>query len=338
MTDLNWLANQAHQIHDYFGGIFYALVGLFLCLGIFIEYFKWPLGEVPAFSVLIGRALIAAILLQTFTEVSNAIADVADALASDLGNMNSFKLVLSVMGDKVTTLTWSWVSLRDWVILLLSFLTFFLLYFSVHVVESFLLYTWTLLYVFSPILIALFVLPATAPATKALYRSLIEVSAWKVVWSVLATLLWSAALSDINKPEQDVNFISAICFNLILAGSLLLTPVVVHSLAGAGLSGMAKTVGGVAVGAAMVSPTTVVAAAKSGMSRSYEIGSRLKERYFANAKPGAAEAMRRATQGSRQALKPSDPVAKQHTPSKAPRADDGSPKTPTPPPSDGGRS
>lgn len=94
------------------------------------------------------------------------------------------------------------------------------------------LYTWTVLYVFSPLLIALYVLPSTAGATKALYRSLIEVGCWKIVLSVLATLLWSFA-SDIINPMLNVPC-TVIFLNLILAGSMLLTPIVVNALAGTG--------------------------------------------------------------------------------------------------------
>jgi hypothetical protein len=193
------------------------------------------------------------------------------------------------MGDKLNELSWSWISVRETVTMVLSFVTFFLLYFSVHVAEAFYLYTWTLLYVFSPLLIALYIFPATAPATGALFRSLIEVSCWKIVWSVLATLLWSAALSDINQPGQDISFVAAVSFNLILAGSLLLTPVVVSALAGAGVSGIAKTVGGIAVGATMIGPSKIAQMGVKTAKRTYQVGSsgasHIKDRYFAQPRP-----------------------------------------------------
>ncbi|MGZ6311243.1 MAG: hypothetical protein ACXWOH_11455, partial [Bdellovibrionota bacterium] len=195
MNDVSWLASQAHQIHDIFYGLFYALVTVFLLLGIFIEYFKWPLGGMPSFSTLIGRVLIAALLLNTYSEVSNTLADFVDAFSSKLGDLNQLNVVLSKMGDKLGEFSLSWVHIKETLVQIISFLTFFLLYVAVHAIQAFMLYTWTLLYVFSPLLIALYVLPATAGATKALYRSLIEVSCWKIVLSVLATLLWSFALS-----------------------------------------------------------------------------------------------------------------------------------------------
>ncbi len=278
MTNLSWISNQAQEVHAIFNGLFYALVTLFIVLGIFLEYFKWPLGQTPAFTVLVGRALITVLLLSTYSEVTNTLADFTDSLANRLGNLNQIHLVLSSMGDHLGTLSWSWVSVRDTVTMVISFVSFFLLYFSVYVVEAFFLYMWTLLYVFSPVLIALYVLPATAGATKGLYRSLFEVSCWKIVWSVLATLLWSTALSDINQPGYDINFITAICFNLILAGSLLLTPMVVHSLAGAGLAGMAQTVGAVAVGATAISPGKVFSKLSQGVRKAQPTLSSLHEK------------------------------------------------------------
>lgn len=244
MVDLTWLSQEANTIHSYFTSIFYLFVTVLLLVGVLTEFFQMPLGGAPGFSTLVGRALIAAILLHTYPEVSHIVADFADAMAKQLGDLNQFKFVLDRMGDKLHEFSWSWVSVKGSLVLAVSFLTFFLLYFSVHVTQAFLIYTWTILYVFSPILIALFVLPQTASATKALYRSLFEASAWKVVWAVLATLLWSTGVSGIH----DQNIIASVCFNLILAGSLVLTPLVVHLLAKSGLATMSKSVGSIAIG------------------------------------------------------------------------------------------
>ena len=265
MADLTWLANEAKNIHAIFQSLFYALVIVFLLLGVLIEYFKWPLGAVPSFGPLVGRVLIAAVLLHTYPDVSNLIADVTDGIAQKIGDLNEFKLVLARMGEKFHEFTWSWVSVKESITMALSFVMFFILYFSVYIADAFLVYTWTLLFVFSPVLIALYVLPQTSSATKGLYRSLFEVGCWKIVWSVLATLLWSAALSDINKPGADIHFIAVVCYSLILSGSILLTPLVVHSLAGKGLASMSSTVGAVAVGSAVVSPMKLVKLSKTKM-------------------------------------------------------------------------
>jgi hypothetical protein len=261
MLEMHALSTGAQQIHDLFESLFYPLVGFFLILGVVIEYFKLPLGGTPAFTTLVGRALIAGILLATYPEIANAAADISDALSSRLGDFNSFKLVLVKMGDKLMNQTASWISVKDTILMAISFLTFFLLYAAVYFVEAMMLYTWVILYTFSPLLIALYVLPATARATGALFRSLIEVSCWKVVFAVLATLLWSSALGELNADNTNISFITAIIYNLLLAASLLMTPVMVNALAGEGVSGVAKALGATATSAAIAGPGAVAAAA-----------------------------------------------------------------------------
>ncbi len=261
MADVGWLAEQARQIHDVFSSLFFIILTTLLLLGVFVEYFKWPLGEAPAFTQLVGRAFIAVFLLHTYPEVSNAIADCIDGLAQKLGDLNQFNLVLAQMGQKLHEFTYSWVSVKEIIIWVLSFLTFFLLYISVHAVNAFALYTWTILYVTAPFLIVLFVLPSTSQVTKSLYKSLIEIALWKVVWSILATLLWSFALSKINHSEQQIPFVTVIFLNLILAGSILMTPTVVHALANGGFSALAGAAGGLVAGSTMMAPKMFATAA-----------------------------------------------------------------------------
>jgi len=319
MADIGWLSNQAHQIHSTFMSLFYVLVTLLLCLGVFVEYFKWPLGGVPSFSVLVGRVFIAAILLNTYPEVSNTIAEVSDALSKQLGGMNQFTEALAQLGQHLKSLTFSWVSVRDLITVLISFGTFFLLYFSIHVVEAFLLYAWTLLYVFSPLLIAFFVLPATASATKALYRTLLEMSCWKIVWSVLATLLWSTALSDINKPGYDVNFISSICYNLILAGSVLLTPIIVHSLASSGLAGMTQSVGAIGIGAATMRPMAALSGLKKGMSSEKATTNSTPDRHFSSSRAQTASTHPTRSKTAKRCLGSSAPTSSSTSKSLTPK-------------------
>jgi hypothetical protein len=268
MTDLSWLSREAHNIHAIFNGLFYALITVFLLLGVFVEYFKWPLGQTPSFAPLVGRVMIAAILLHTYPDVSNLIADVSDAVSTKLINFNQFDHVRQQMGEKLHKLSWSWVSAEETILMITSYISFVLLHFSVFIADGFLIFTWTLLYVLSPVLIALYVLPATASATASLYRSLIEVSCWKIVWSVIGVLLWSTALGDIGAPGHDISFLSAVFYNLILAGSLLLTPLVVHALAGAGVAGLMKDIGSLSVGGIKVISTKMLA--KGG----WELGKR----------------------------------------------------------------
>lgn len=267
MTDLSWLAQEARSIHAVFESVFYGLAVVLVLIGVISEYFKLPMGGMAFTPELIGRVLIAALLLHSFPEVTNTLSDITDALANRIGDYNNFNLVTSRMKEKLDTMVWSWAAVKDSIIMLFAFVTFFILYLSVFITNAGVIYVWTILYVFSPILIAFFILPATAGATKALYRTLFEVCMWKIAWATLAALLWSSALSDMNK--TDINFLTVISFNLILALSLLATPIVVSALASKGLSSMASSAIGTAAMAATFSPTLVV---KKGVSMGVSAG------------------------------------------------------------------
>lgn len=255
MIDLNWLSQEAQSIHAIFESLFYGMAIVLLLIAIAMEFLSMPIGNFGWTPQLIGRVLIAAFLLHSYSEFTNALSEFTDALTTKIGGFNEFHHVLDRMGDKLHSLTMSWVSIKDALILGFSFITFFLLYISVFIANAGVIFVWSLLYVFSPILIVFFVLPSTSHITKALYRALIEVCAWKVVWATLAALLWSSALSEINK--SDVNFLTVISLNLLLAFSLLLTPMIVNALASNGLSSAAVGAMGLAAGAATFSPGVV---------------------------------------------------------------------------------
>ncbi len=263
IMDVNWLAVEAKLIHQIFSSFFYSIILLMITLGVMINFFKMPLGQVPEFFQLAGRAIVAAFILAAFPEIMNFLADITDALAKEIGQINNFALVVHKLGEKIGTLTWSWVSVKDSILLLISYVTFFLLYISVYIVESMYLLVWTLIFIFSPLLIAAFTLPSTAAATRGLFQSLIEVCLWKICWSVLAALLWSFALSEINKPEYDVDFFTAIILNLMLAFSVLLTPMIVSSLLRGGLASQGSFMGSAVLGAAALTPTKILGGLKS---------------------------------------------------------------------------
>lgn len=262
--DMNWLAGEAKQLHDLFSSLFYSIVVLLLGLGVILSFFKMSLGQVPEFMTLVGRAVLAAFILAALPEIMNTLADITDQLSRDVGQLNNFKLVVSRLGEKVGTLSFSWVSVKDSVLLIVSYLTFFILYVSVYVADAMYLLTWTLLYVFSPLLIAAFTLPSTAAATKGLFQALIEVCLWKICWSVLAALLWSFALSQINDPQYEVDFLTAIVLNLMLAFSVLLTPTVVRSLVKGGMASTVSGMGSAVLATAALTPTGLLTKGVAG--------------------------------------------------------------------------
>ncbi len=271
--DISWISSQAKDIHTFFVSIFYALATLLLLIGVVIEYFKMPIGGVPVFSQLIGRALIAAILLTAYPEISNTVAAVADAVADKLGSINTYDNVLQSAGAILKDHSWSWTSVGDTLLSVVAYFAYLLLYITVFFFDAAIIYCLILLYIFSPIMIVFYILPQTAAMTSGLFRTLFEVATWKIVWSVLGTLLWSTVLHDFNVKGQ--NFITLLALTLMLAFSVLLTPIVVRNLISGALSNVAtQTVGLAALGmtAGFASPAALSGLAKVGTKKAYGWG------------------------------------------------------------------
>ena len=189
MTNLDWLSAEAQRLHGIFAQSFFAMVTAFLLLAVALEFFRLPLGETPGFQKLVGRCFIAVFLMAALPEIMNFVATATDSIAREIGDLNQFKLVLGRMGDKLKDLSWSWTSVKDAMLVAVSFLSFFILYATVYFADGAFLYCWMLIYVFSPLVFALYVFPQTAGATRALFKSMIEVSLWKVCWAAMAALL-----------------------------------------------------------------------------------------------------------------------------------------------------
>jgi hypothetical protein len=263
--DSAWLAQEAQKLHAIFQNAFFAMLVAFLVVAVVMEFLKIPLGNSPAFTTLIGRALLATLLLVALPEVMNLMADATDSVAKEIGDLNNFHLVLSKLGEKLKTLSFSWTSLRDVITILISFLSFFALYITVYFADAAFLYCWTLIYVFSPLVLALYIFPQTSGATGAMFKSILEVSLWKICWAVMSALLWSTALSDINKPEANINWLTSIVLNLMLMISILMTPKLVRALLSGGISELASSAQGAVMSAASLTPPVALAKAKAGL-------------------------------------------------------------------------
>lgn len=81
---------------------------------------------------------------------------------------------------------------------------------------------------------------------------------------MLAALLWSFALSEVNSPKYDVDFLTAIVLNLMLAFSVLLMPVVVRALVKGGMSSVSTSMGTAILATAALTPTGMLAKGVAG--------------------------------------------------------------------------
>jgi hypothetical protein len=98
---------------------------------------------------------------------------------------------------------------------------------------AFMYFVWAILYICAPLMILCYVAPTTSGIVGNLYRGLVSVAIWRILWVLLGSLLLKLAITPKNAGIDDV-FLSMV-MNLLIGVSMLLIPLFTKSLIGDGL-------------------------------------------------------------------------------------------------------
>jgi Na+/melibiose symporter-like transporter len=242
MPNFEVLGSLVRDIHHTLTGLFYAALPVAILLSVIIGYFK---SGTPDYPDVIKRAFVAALLLASFPEISNLILDVCDGLAykiDDLGGLDAFMRMAQEKSrgyaeNKATLL----IKFDDLIIAVLSFATFAFVYVARYLTISLYYFYWTILSVLSPILILLYIFPSTASITRNLYKGLIEVASWKIIWAIQSAMLTTLSLGNIYR--TDGSYMTVMILNFVIGIGLVCTPLIVRSLINEGVQGSAQVIG-----------------------------------------------------------------------------------------------
>ena len=253
------------DLHQELVKYFYLFLPVFFCLAIVVDWFKNPMGSADFLGTL-KRAIIATILVVSFQEISDTILALADGLALKISDLSGIDTFLKMAGEKASTYTFSVTSailgFNDLVIAILSFLSYIVLFIARYVTVAIYHFMWSTLVILSPILILFTLFKGTIGIPINLFRSLIEVASYKIIWAILSAMLTSLAFG--NEYAADGNYLTVILLNFIIALAMLGTPLVVKSLIGSGLAGMGETLGAGAVMAMVSLPAKAASVARVG--------------------------------------------------------------------------
>ena len=254
IQNLEVLGSVVGDIHNALTGLFYLALPVAMILSVIIGYFQ---NGQPDYVDILRRALVSALLLVAFPEISNLILDVCDGLAAKIDNLSGIEAFMRMAEEKSRSYSMAKNALLlkfdDLIIAFLSFLSFIFLYIARYLTIALYYFFWILLSAISPILILFYVFPSTANITKNLYRGLIEVASWKIIWAVQSAMLTALSLGNIYQTEG--SYITLIVLNFIIALGMLFTPLLVKSLVGDGLQGASQTLGPLAAAAIVSVPT-----------------------------------------------------------------------------------
>lgn len=258
MPNFEILGEMIKNIHTSLSQLFYVALPVGILISITISYFQTG---APNYVDILRRALVASLLIVSFPEVSNLILSVCDGIALKIDNQNSFETFMKLAEEKSRSYSSSKATLLikfdDLIIAVLSYFSFAILYFARYLSIALYYFFWVFLSAISPVLIFFYLFPSTSGITKNLYRGLVEVAAWKIVWAIQSAMLVSLSIGNIYRTEG--TYITLVVLNFIIAIGMICTPLLVKSISGEGAHSMAHILGASAVGVMTAVPVKAMA-------------------------------------------------------------------------------
>lgn len=213
----------------------------------------------PNLRDLFRRIVISVLLLLTFNWTLQAIAVVGDAVTEQINGLQRLSEVLQNLGPNYSGKD-SWFNMRETVLYVFSVAAYLIAYLGFFVATALTHFVWTILYVAAPLMILMYVSRHTERVTMSLYKGLVQVVIWKILWSILGVLLLKLAMQPEVTGLED--YIMSIVVNLCIGFSMLFIPIATRSLVSDGMSSVASSLA--AVPAIAAGGAVKVAAARYG--------------------------------------------------------------------------
>lgn len=254
----------ALRLHAEFERLYYLFLPVFFALSIALDWIRNPAGS-PDFLSTLKRAFIATLLMAGFKEISEAIVTITSGIADRISDLSGIDAMIEMAKNKSQSYSMNATSMllgfNDLIIAIISYLSYFILYLARFATVAVYHFMWAILTILSPLLILFGLFRGTASIPINLFRSLIEVSSYKIIWAVLSVMIQSLAFGQAY--AADGNYLTVIILNFVIALALLGTPMIVRALVGSGLSAMSQSLGmGAVVAIASVPAKTAMIAGK----------------------------------------------------------------------------
>lgn len=283
VLDFNLMGSLMKDLHQEFVRMYYLMLPVFFCLSIAVTWIRNPLGS-PDFIDVLKRAVVSTLILAAFPEISQTILLIADGIAEKIDGMNSLDTVIRMAQEKSESYSMSPSSLllqfNDLIVALLSFLSFLLLYIARYLTIAMYHFFWMFYIVSAPLLLLFNLFPSTTNVSANLFRGMIEVASWKIVWAILGAMLVSLSFGDAYKSEG--SYLVIIVMNFVIAIAMLATPLLVKSIANQGAQAASSSFAQGAVAAMAAVPTKGMTIIASGKSLTQGAGQYAKTRIMKN--------------------------------------------------------
>jgi hypothetical protein len=244
MPDFNLLGSLVRDLHQEFVRIYYLMLPIFFALSVIVTWVRSPQGSLEFIDVL-KRAVISTVLLVALPDISSAIIFVADGIAQRVDQLNGLDTFLRMAQEKSLNFTFVkntiLLQFPDLIIALLSFVSYLILYIARYLTIAMYHFFWIFYMISAPLLLLFNLFPSTSQIAGNLFKGMIEVASWKIVWAILGAMLTALSFGDAYKTEG--NYLTLMVMNFVIAISMLMTPSIVKSLVAGGFHSLAGKIG-----------------------------------------------------------------------------------------------
>ena len=262
---ISWLPKVCNELHAEMVTIYWLMLVPLVVFLVVLELFKTADKQPDAAKVL-TRAVISIILLVSFKETINLIAFIGDGIADRIDGLTNMNDLVDTLFKGFSRDAPALYKIREFFIFALNIISYFLAYFGIFIADAMIHFAWSVLYVCAPLMILCHVSESTASVCKNLYKGLLTVITWKILWSVLSVLLLKLATEQTSANSD--NAITTAVINLSIGLAILFIPFFSKSLIGDGVSSFSSGIAAAAGGTALKAGQTVLkSASKRAISR-----------------------------------------------------------------------
>lgn len=255
MPNLELLGPLMERLYQDFVSLYYLMLPICFALSLAITWLRSPQGS-PEFMDSLKRVIVTTLILAAFPEISKTILFIANGIAERIDSTAGLEQVVEAARQKVEDYSFSGksviIAFGDLIVATLSFGSFLILYCARYLMIAIYHFYWVFYMVAAPLLLLCNVFAGTAHITKNLFKGMIEVASWKIVWAILSAMMTSLSLGDAYKTEG--NYVTLIVLNFVIAIAMLFTPMFVKSLVEGGANSTAGVLGQAATAAMMATP------------------------------------------------------------------------------------
>lgn len=221
----------ARDLYERTSAISYQLLLPLFLLSCLMGY-SADLGISGSILMRLKRLVMAALLLASFPMVAEFVQIIGVEIAKSIDDMTGIDMILDAAAKRADTYSLDLTTLinmgSDFLLGLLTFLSFLILMIARYFLLAFQHFYWLLLIVLAPFLILTTLFESSAGIAKNLYKNLFQIAAWPVIWSILSAFLKTMPFANIYAVDGEL--LTIIVLNLIISIALLFSPFILSQL------------------------------------------------------------------------------------------------------------